>query len=317
MPHHHPIESTRKIGKVVRKTKCGHHLRRRRNVESIFARIAIRRAAQSDDRLTQSAVVHVESTSPNDAPLIERESIAPVGMVVDHRRQQIVRRDDRVKVAGEMNVDRIARRNLSEAAAGRAALHAEERPERRLSHTDYAFLADAVERIGKPNCRGRLALARWRGTNGGYQNELAVRPSFKPGQEIGLDLRHVAPVCKESGLRDADFRGDVVNGPQANGARNLEVGGHEGRQVFAKRQKNEASNLSRRERQPSIDEWAHVNSLDARLGGVASTVRRTSKTPHHSAGYFALKPFQRMRDRLNVPHFAAMAAGDDNRGSHP
>ena len=76
--------------------------------------------------------------------------------------EQVVGERDGVEVAGEMEVDVLHRHDLRVAAAGRAALHAEHRPERRLAQADHRLLADLVERVAEAD-RGRgLALARRR-----------------------------------------------------------------------------------------------------------------------------------------------------------
>ena len=54
-------------------------------------------------------------------------------MVVEHGGEQVVRRADGVKVAGEVQVDVLHRHDLRVAAAGRAALASEYRAERRLA----------------------------------------------------------------------------------------------------------------------------------------------------------------------------------------
>ena len=95
--------------------------------------IAVGDAAERADDLAQRAVVHVEDAAPGDAARVDAERVAPVDVVVDQRRQQIVRRGDGVEVAGEMEVDVLHRHDLRIAAAGRAALHAEARAERRLA----------------------------------------------------------------------------------------------------------------------------------------------------------------------------------------
>src|SRR3546814_2897464 len=67
-------------------------------------------------------------------------------MVVDQRREQVVRRSDGVKIAGEVEVDVLHRHDLGVAAAGRAALHAEARTDAGLAQTDRRLPAPAVER---------------------------------------------------------------------------------------------------------------------------------------------------------------------------
>jgi hypothetical protein len=52
-----------------------------------------------------------------------------VDVVVDQRREQVVRGRDRGEVAGEVQVDVFHRHDLRVTATGGAALHAEDRPE--------------------------------------------------------------------------------------------------------------------------------------------------------------------------------------------
>jgi hypothetical protein len=75
--------------------------------------------------LAQRAVVHVEHAAPDDPAGVDLQLVAPVDVVVDHRRQQVVRAGDGVEIAGEVEVHVLHRHDLRIAAAGRAALHAE------------------------------------------------------------------------------------------------------------------------------------------------------------------------------------------------
>ena len=132
-------------------------------------------APPSDDDLAQRAVVHVHHALPGDAAHVDAERVALMDVVVDQRRQQVVRRRDGVEVAGEMQVDVLHRHHLGIAAAGGAALDAEARPERGLAQAEHRLLADAVQRVAEPD-RGRgLALARRRRGDRGDQDQLAVR----------------------------------------------------------------------------------------------------------------------------------------------
>ena len=61
------------------------------------------------------------------------QRISPVDMIVDHRREQVVRRGYRVEIAGKMQVNVLHGRDLSVAAARRAAFYAEHGTQRRFS----------------------------------------------------------------------------------------------------------------------------------------------------------------------------------------
>ena len=126
-------------------------------------------------------------------------------MVVDHGGEQIVRRGDRVEVAGEMQVDVFHRHDLGVTAAGSAALHAERRAKRRLAQAQHRFLADVIERIGEAD-RGRgLALARRRRGDRRHQDQLAVGLVLQGLDVVHRDLGLVVAVGIEVLRRDAQF----------------------------------------------------------------------------------------------------------------
>ena len=158
----------------VREAEDRHHLRRRDDVEAVLARIAVARSAEADGQLAQRAIVHVDDALPHDAPHVDAERVAVMDVVVDQRGEQVVRDGDRVEVAGEMQVDVLHRHDLRVAAARRAALHAEDRPERRLAQAGDGARADAVQRIGQPDGRRRLAFAGRRRADRRHEHELAA-----------------------------------------------------------------------------------------------------------------------------------------------
>ena len=131
-------EPALQIGKVGGEAEDRHHLARHGDVEARLARVAVGGAAKRGDDLAQRPVVHVDGAAPGDAAGVDIELVAPIDVVVDHRREQIVGGADGVEIAGEMEVDVLHRHDLRVAAAGRAALHAEAGAEARLAHADDA-----------------------------------------------------------------------------------------------------------------------------------------------------------------------------------
>ena len=174
------------------------------DVEAILARIAVARAAEADRDVAQRAVVAVHDAAPGDAANVEAGRIAVVDVVVDHRREQVVRERDRGEVAGEVEVDVLHRHDLRVAAAGRAALHAEDRAERGLAQADDRFLADAVQRIAEPDRHRRLAFARRSGGDGGDEDQLAVLLALELRAVVERDLGLVMAEGLEMLLRDAE-----------------------------------------------------------------------------------------------------------------
>ena len=157
----------------------------------------------SDVTISRSARSFMSSTRrQSDAADVDAERVAPVDVVVDQRREQVVGGGDGVEVAGEMEVDVLHRHDLRIAAAGGAALHAEAGAERGLAQAQHRLLADAVERVGEADRGRRLALARRRRGDRGDEDQLAVRPVRRaddsparswPCVAIGLDRIGVNP----------------------------------------------------------------------------------------------------------------------------
>ena len=182
-----------------------HHFGRHRDVEARLARIAVGDPTERTDDLAQRAVVHVHHAPPGDAARVDAERVAPIDVIVDQRRQQIVRRGDGVEVAGEMQVDVFHRHDLGIAAAGGAALHAEGRTERRLAQAEHRLLADVIERVGQADRRRGLALARRRRGDRGHQDQLAVRLALERLDVIHRYLGLVVAIGLEVFRRDAEL----------------------------------------------------------------------------------------------------------------
>ncbi len=147
------------IGKIRCKAEDRHDFGGDGDIKTALARKTVRHAAERGDERAQRPVVHVHHPPPGDAARIDIERIAPIDMVVDHRREQIMGRRDRMEIAGEMEVDILHRHDLRIATAGSPALDAEARPERRLAHADDGLLADQIEPVAETDSGRRLALA--------------------------------------------------------------------------------------------------------------------------------------------------------------
>ena len=122
------------IGEVGRERENRHHLARGRDVEARLGRDAVLGAAEAADDVAQLPVGDVDRATPRDRRDLGLVAVEPVR--VDERREQVVRRRDRVHVAGEVEVDVLHRHDLRVAAACGAALDAEHRPERRLAQRE-------------------------------------------------------------------------------------------------------------------------------------------------------------------------------------
>ena len=199
---------------VVRQAQRGHHLGRRRDVEARLARHAKLAAAQAHDDPAQRAIVHVQHAFPHDRARVQAVGVAAVlQAVVDHRREEVVRLLDGVEIAGQVEIDQLPRHNLRAPGSARAALHAEDRPERRLpQHRDRAP-ADAVQRVHEADADGRLALAPRCRRHRGNEHEIARRRLDRINERERQFGR--VPAVKLEGLeRDAHLRRDIGDGTE-------------------------------------------------------------------------------------------------------
>ena len=204
-----------------------HHFGGDDDVEAVLARKAVAGAAQRHGDVAQRAVVHVHHALPRDAPHVDAERVAVVDVIVEERGEQVVGDADRVEVAGEVKVDVLHRHHLRVAAARGAALHPEDRAERRLAQAHRRLLADLVETVAQAHGGRRLALAGRRRADRRHQDELAVGAPLEARDPVERDLRLGAAVRNERVGRDRETRRDVADGKQFGALGNFDVGQHE------------------------------------------------------------------------------------------
>ena len=224
-------EAALQVRKVVGEAKDRHHFRSDDDVETVFTRVAVGRAAEAGGDLAQRAVVHVHHAPPGDAANVESERVAVVDVVVDQRREQVVRERDGAEVAGEVQVDVFHRHDLRAAAAGRTALQAEHRADRRLAQADDRFLPDAIQRVAETDRGRRLAFAGRRRVDRADEDQLAVGATRQAADVRHREFRLVATVEVERVIGDAEaiarHHGDRLEGGRARyGDVSLDVGGH-------------------------------------------------------------------------------------------
>ncbi len=170
--HHDPAEPLTHVPQGGAERQDHHDLTGRGDVEAALTRHAVHPSAEADDDVAQRPVVDVDHASPRHAPGVETHGAPVVQIVVDHRRQQVVRRGDGVEVAGEVEVDPLHRNDLAVAASGRSALDAEGRPHRRLTQGHDGLGTAGDEPFGEADARGGLALTERRGRHRGDHDVL-------------------------------------------------------------------------------------------------------------------------------------------------
>ena len=131
---------------VGRQTEDGHHFRRGGNVKTRLARYPHGGTAQPYNRLPQCPVVHIHHPLPHDSAGVEVEAVFFIlQVVVDQRRQQVVRLLNGSKVARKMQVDVLHGQYLAVTAPGSSAFDAKYRPQRGFAQHNRCFFTYAVE----------------------------------------------------------------------------------------------------------------------------------------------------------------------------
>ena len=148
--------------------------------------------AEPDGDPAQDAVFDVETAAPGDRRRVDSELVPMQQVRVDGRREQVVRRGDRVQVAGEVEVDVLARNDLCEPRPGAAALCAQGRPDGRLAEAHEGAFADVAETFRERDRRRRLAFAALRRRDRRNGDQLPVGTRGEALEHAEADLRLVA-----------------------------------------------------------------------------------------------------------------------------
>jgi hypothetical protein len=122
-----------------------HELARDGDVEAGAPRDAVLVAAEADEDVAHHAVVDVHDAAPRDAVGVEAEAVLQQDRGVDVRGDEVVGRRHGVDVARQVEVELLHRDDLAVAAAGGAALDAEERAHGGLAEAREDLLAELGE----------------------------------------------------------------------------------------------------------------------------------------------------------------------------
>ncbi len=228
LPDRDRAEPLPQVREIARDGDERHDLARGGDVEPGLPRVAVRPAAEPRHDVAERAVVHVEAAPPGDRERVEVGLVPVQDVRVDHGREQVVRRRDGMQIAGEVEVQVLHRHDLRVAAAGRAALHPEDRAERRLADAEHRAPSKHAEAFGEGHRRRRLPLARRCRGDRGDVDELRVRTVGEPLDDGQVDLRLVPAVLLELLGEQAGVGRDVGDRPQRRLLRDLEARGHLG-----------------------------------------------------------------------------------------
>ena len=145
---------------------------------------------------------------------IEVELVAVEEVGVDERGEQIVRRGDGVKVAGEVEIDFLAGLDLGEAAAGGAAFHAEDGAEGGFARSDDGLFADALESLHEADGGDGFAFAGSGGRGGGDEDQLAAGRTSGVVEEIEVELGEPGAELVVVVVAQAELAGDGGDGQE-------------------------------------------------------------------------------------------------------
>ena len=204
----------------------GHDLGCDGDVEAVLAGHALLVSAQAVHDVAELAVVHVDGALPGDLLGVDAQGVALLDVVVEHSGQQVVGCTDGVEVAGEVEVDVLHGDHLGVAAAGSAALDAEDRAQGGLAQSQDGVLADLLEAVCQADGRGGLALAGRGGVDGGDEHQLAVFVGCVVREVVEVDLGLGLAVELEVLLVDAGLGGDLCDVLGGYRLGDLDIGGH-------------------------------------------------------------------------------------------
>lgn len=106
--HNHTAKPPFQIVRVFAEAQHRHNLRSASNHKAGFMNLAVP-VTQPDDDLPKTPVVHIHRALPQNAPRVDLQCIPLKNVVVDHRREQVIRGSDRVQVAGKMQINILGR----------------------------------------------------------------------------------------------------------------------------------------------------------------------------------------------------------------
>ena len=120
-------QSLAQVGVILGQHENGHHFAGGRDVETIFANVAVRRAAHSNHDVPQRTIVHVDDPWPRNSSRVEFGLVAVLDVVVDEGRQQVVSGGYGMQVPGQVQIDVFHGQHLRMATARCTTFDAEHR----------------------------------------------------------------------------------------------------------------------------------------------------------------------------------------------
>jgi hypothetical protein len=132
---------------------------------------------------------------------------------IDRGRQKIVRRDDGVNVAGQMEIEFFHRNDLAVAAAGRAAFDAERGALAGLADAGEDFLPQVrAQRLAEADRGGGFAFAQRSGRDRGHHDVFSVGRILQPVANREMHFGFGLAVEVQFFGKNTGFGGDLAMG---------------------------------------------------------------------------------------------------------
>ena len=187
--HNNPAQALLQVRHGGSQAEHRHDLAGHGDVEPVLPGRAVHPSAQAVHHEPQLPVVHVHATLPGDLFHVDSQGVPLLNMIVQHRRQQVIRRADGMEVSGEMEIDIFHGHHLGISTAGRTALDTENRAEARLPQSHGHVLADAGQAVRQADGRSGLAFSGGSRGDRRHQDQLAGLPvRFLKQSRIDLGL---------------------------------------------------------------------------------------------------------------------------------
>ena len=221
--HDHITQTFLQILQVTGQTQAGHDFGCNGDIEPGLTGKTVADPAQAGGDLAQGPVVHIDDAPPDDASDVDLQRVAPVDVIVDHRRQQGMRTGDGMEIAGEVEVHLLHRNDLRVTAARSAALHPEIGPERGFADADHRLFADRVQTVAQTHRRRRLAFTRGCRVDRGHKDKFAVLTRLGAVDERLTDLGLVMPIRQQIIHPDAQLLSDLQDRTLIRRTGNLDI----------------------------------------------------------------------------------------------
>ena len=165
--------------------------------------------SESGDYVPELAGVDVHGLLEHHLGGVDVEGVVPHELVVDDRRQQVVRGGDGVDVPGEVEVDVPHGVHLGVAPSGGPSFDSEGGSDRGLPEGPDDVLAQFAESLDESDCCDGLSLPGGGGGDRGHDHELPVLLVLELLEAGQGHLRHVPAVHLDLVLGQTDFGCDL------------------------------------------------------------------------------------------------------------